>query len=173
MDWKEIERLDGKYSVSSTGLIRNNISNKILKQNIIGRGYPAVCVKPNGRFSKGVCIRTHREVAICFVNNPDNKAQVNHIDGDKTNNHHLNLEWVTHSENTQHAYKTGLNVAPKGEQCTQSVLTEELILQIRREFIPFDREFGLRALGRKYGFKHNTMSEALHGVNWKLDNSTI
>ncbi len=47
-------------------------------------------------------------MAIAFVPNPDNKPQINHIDGDMQNNHHTNLEWVTNKENSEHAQRLGL-----------------------------------------------------------------
>lgn len=50
----------------------------------------------------------HRLMAELFILNPDNKKQVNHIDGNKHNNSVANLEWVSHQENAIHAYATGL-----------------------------------------------------------------
>lgn len=52
--------------------------------------------------------RAHRLVALTYIPNPDNKAEVNHIDGNKANNMLCNLEWATRSENIQHACDTGL-----------------------------------------------------------------
>ena len=50
----------------------------------------------------------HRLLGRAFLPNPENKAHINHIDGNKTNNHLSNLEWATEQENTQHAVATGL-----------------------------------------------------------------
>ena len=74
----------------------------------------------------------HRIVAVAFVPNPENKPCVNHKDGNKLNNHYLNLEWCTHSENTQHMLKTGLKTNfICGEVSNLSKLTEEQVLEIR------------------------------------------
>lgn len=75
-------------------------------------------------------LQVHRLVAKEFVPNPENKAYVNHKDGNKQNNHYLNLEWVTCKENAQHAIKNGLtkkmrknegNLKYTNEQCKEVV----------------------------------------------------
>lgn len=63
-----------------------------------GRYY---CISLNNAPEKYV----HRLVATYFCPNPEGKATVNHIDGDKSNNHYTNLEWMTHGENQLHAAK--------------------------------------------------------------------
>lgn len=65
------------------------------------KGYLFVCAKENGR-RKNLLI--HRLVAEAFIPNPENKPEVNHIDGNPHNNRVDNLEWVTSSENRKHAY---------------------------------------------------------------------
>lgn len=166
MKWLPIKRLDGKFLISENGDIKNARTNNLLKQNAIN-GYLCAVVRIGGRGSQAFALKAHREVAIAFVNNPDNKEQVNHIDGNKFNNNFTNLEWVTAKENIQHAFDTGLAIARCGENIGNSVLTEELISKIRSEYIPRDRTYGLRALSRKYGFSHNTMSNALRGITWE------
>lgn len=61
-----------------------------------------------GNKSRTTC-KVHRLVAKAFISNPENKPEVNHIDGDKCNNSVDNLEWVTGSENKVHGYSTGLS----------------------------------------------------------------
>lgn len=59
--------------------------------------------------------RVHRLVAKAFIPNPDNLLQVNHIDGDKTNNNVTNLEWCTPEHNIRHSFSEKLNIAPRGK----------------------------------------------------------
>lgn len=73
-----------------------------MKGSLNPNGYPQVKLTISTKNSKYV--RTHRLVAEAFIPNPDNKPQVNHIDGVKTNNHVENLEWVTNRENSLHSW---------------------------------------------------------------------
>lgn len=89
--WKIIKDYPN-YSVSNYGRVRNDLTCKILKQNLNSSGYYRVSLKRKHLF-------VHRLVAIAFIDNPNNYPVVNHLDEDKTNNSVSNLEWCTQSHN--------------------------------------------------------------------------
>lgn len=123
MIWKAIQGYEGYYEVSDTGLIRSldrvvpdtksglkHLKGKIMKQTeSIGRtrdsGYYVVNLRKNHTAN---VTPVHRIVAEAFIENSLGLPTVNHIDGDKHNNHVTNLEWVSYSENNIHALKNGL-----------------------------------------------------------------
>lgn len=104
--WKDIKGFEGKYQISSFGRVRTlnwKSSGKIkIMRPYLSRGYLAMTFRLGGAGSKQVHPLVHRLVAGAFIDNPDNKPYVNHIDGDRQNNNISNLEWVTRAENERH-----------------------------------------------------------------------
>lgn len=84
------------------------------------KGYKAVLIRDNG---KERTVFVHRLVALAFVPNPDNKPQVNHIDGNKTNNRAENLEWVTLAENMRHRAEVLKSYHKKPIRCIELGVT--------------------------------------------------
>ena len=93
------------YLIYNNGQIYSKNTNQYLRPPIVN-GYYIVNLSHN---NVRAMYRVHRLIAQHFCENPDNKPIVNHIDGNKLNNHYANLEWVTHSENSRHANVLGLN----------------------------------------------------------------
>ena len=98
MNWKKIDAFP-KYSVSDAGEVRNDKTGRILRLAKMSDGYLGVCLLGEKQRTMSV----HRLVATAFIPNPDNKRDINHINGDKMDNRAENLEWCTHAENVRHA----------------------------------------------------------------------
>lgn len=107
--WKAIAECNGEYYISDHGRVKSFKygNERMIKALMTGRKlkYPAVILYIK---KKRFQIKVHRLVALYFIPNQYNKPQINHIDGDKLNNHFTNLEWNTHTENQQHAWANGL-----------------------------------------------------------------
>ena len=121
--WKSCE-VNNSYEVSTFGNVRSidrvilrndgqtrRYKSKLMSQNTDRYGYSNVYLSKDGNDLR---VRVHRLVAIAFIPNPDNKEQVNHKDGNKSNNIVDNLEWATNSENQIHAVSTELSVCKAG-----------------------------------------------------------
>ena len=108
--WKPIQEFNGEYEVSNLGRVRSmkryyGVVGRIMPQTIQRKGYYAVTFHMN---NKAYCRKVHRLVIEAFTPNPDSLPCINHIDGNKLNNHVSNLEWCTYQANMQHAVRTGL-----------------------------------------------------------------
>lgn len=127
--WKKIIDKDivTDYSISDMGEVRKDTNNYMMKP-YIQHGYAHVTLQINKKPKR---FNIHRLVAIAFIPNPDNKPYVNHIDGNKTNNCVDNLEWVTPSENTQHAVKTGLKSPTREREVVQFGLDGKKICEYK------------------------------------------
>lgn len=153
-----------RFEVSNCGKLRNAITGTEYKLNI-ANGYYSVCVSLGSRNDKKL-FKAHRAVAETFIPNPENKPTINHKDGNKLNNNVDNLEWATYSENTQHAFDTGLAKSASGENACNSKLTQEQAEWIRANYIPFSKEFGSRALGRKFDMAHTTILDVINNITY-------
>ena len=118
--WKEIKGYEGLYQVSNLGNIKHL---KFKKKNVLTGGFSLIkerILKPVKHYNGYVYVdlhkngshkitAIHRIVALNFIDNINNKPQVNHFDGNKENNNVINLEWCTMSENMIHALNNGLS----------------------------------------------------------------
>lgn len=106
-----VNNIGTSYYITEDGKCYNSKTNKWLKgQTNYKNGYLSYQISlKNGKKKR---FYAHRLVAKAFIPNPDDKAEVNHIDGNKMNNHVYNLEWVTPKENSEHANKNELKKLP-------------------------------------------------------------
>jgi hypothetical protein len=120
------------YIVSNNGDIYSLLKSKLLSPTL--KGYKN-CYYYGFNGSNNNVIKVHRVICSAFHPNPENKPQVNHIDGNKLNNNSENLEWVTNSENQIHALKLKLRTPAKGSQLNHgNILNETQVLEIMELF---------------------------------------
>ena len=105
--WKKLRDYPS-YEVSDLGLIRDAETHCPIRTRVNAHGYCIFGIRKGIEGRRQKILTVHREVANAFIPNPHNLPQINHIDGDKTNNAVSNLEWCTQQENMKHAYRTGL-----------------------------------------------------------------
>jgi hypothetical protein len=140
--WKDVVGFEGLYKVSNLGNVigagkswvwgmYNNITTRPeseSKKSIDTCGYYQVWLSKNGR---GKHYLVHRLIAKAFLDNPENKKDVNHKNGNKLDNVLDNLEWATRSENIIHAFKNNLKKPSSGSKHGMSRLKEDDVLKIR------------------------------------------
>lgn len=135
------------FLISNCGDLYSLKTKKILKQTPLN-GYMTY-VASLGRRGVYKAIKIHIAVAENFVSGKKDGLTVNHIDGNKANNHYTNLEWVTQSENMKHAYRTGLAKRAQAKK-VKCVNTGEV----------FD---SISAAARWCGVKKSSVQEVLKG----------
>ncbi len=169
MEWRRMiyhgSDLGDYYLISDHGDILGIKTHHIRKQLLSDNGYK-MCSVSLGCRERKVCVRVHRAVAETFIPNPENKPEVNHLDGNKLNNCVDNLEWVTGSENMIHASENGLLNTQKCEDNCFSKLTKEKVEWARSVYVPRDKQYGLRCLARLLGVDHSTLRSAIICKTW-------
>lgn len=137
--WKDIEECRGLYQISNKGRVKSvarvnvdsrgrrmPVKEKVLKASV-KRGYLQVNIRNHE--GKKIFRHVHRLVAIAFIPNPENLAQVNHKDFDKLNNDVSNLEWMSAKDNIRHFIDSD-RCTRKGEGSQFSAITESLAVSI-------------------------------------------
>lgn len=147
--WKPAVGLENYFMVSSYGRVIS-LGRKFVGANrFIGHmkntGYMCVCVGRKEYF-------IHRMVAQAFIPNPENKKEVNHIDGNKSNNNINNLEWCTRAENAKHMYYAGL---ADGKNCSKHLRKPIICIETGEVFE------SARDCARKIGAAHQNVSFAV------------
>jgi hypothetical protein len=102
----------------------------------------------------------HREVALAFLHKDTHKNEVNHKDGDKSNNNMTNLEWVTTSENQKHAISTGLKKPRFGKD---AISTKKKILVFKDDILICEL-IGTRSV-IEFGLDYRLVHRCLKGVS--------
>ena len=176
--WKPIKGFENIYEISNLGNVKSlsRITNnqhkeyetteKMLSPAKDRGGYLYVYL--TGKNQKAKFMYIHRFVAIHFVGNLEEKNFVNHKDGNKINNVFSNLEWVSKSENTKHAYSNnlmgvGINLM-LGEKNKSSKLTEKEVLEIRELH---KQGMNCLTISKQYSVNNSTIDRILKRITWK------
>ena len=179
-EWRVIKE-HPNYSVSNLGNVMNNKTNKIMKMCLKGGYYNVSLVNETGQKT----IKVHRLVAFAFIENPENKSDVNHEDKNKLNNNISNLTWMTRKENNQHKsigliYKSNKNKPvmrlSKNEEVLENYNSIEDAGQWAFENKLTDNSHnGRNAIGncvnglssKAYGFKWKYIDNSLENEEWR------
>ena len=157
--WEKISGYNTNYEISNHGNIRNIRSGKNLSGSIDSHGYKYVFLT---KIKKHKFHNIHRLVAIAFISNPEGKPQVNHIDGNKTNNSIPNLELVTRAENRKHASE--VLGRWNGESNGMAKLTKDSVDKIRQLAVD---GFENKEIALMYNMNANYINDIIKRRAWK------
>lgn len=180
--WVDVLGYEGLYQVSSFGrvkslerfpvgkdFVKRRVNQLILKPTLFNNGYFAVSLRRDDKTTK---FSVHRLVALSFIPNPENKPQVNHKNGIKSDNGIDNLEWATSSENINHALKNGLirdqsgDERPwwRGEKNPVSVLNDNLVHNIRGMY---SNGVKMTEIAKVHNLNYSTVRSVCYKQSWK------
>lgn len=164
---KDVVGYEGLYTCDEYGNVfscatntNSNKHKKLMKQNIRNGYYYITLTDIDGKRSKKY---VHRIIAQAFIDNPNDKKEVNHIDCNKLNNNIMNLEWSTRKENLQHSYDNGLK--REHEKHGMAKLTKNEVLQIRKLYK--SKEYSYSQLSKMYNVSMSCISMIVTNRNWR------
>ena len=177
--WRDIVGFEGKYQVSNLGNVKSLkrkvkfgtqwriVVERLCAQRMFG-AYKQVVLGNTPKF-------VHRLVAMAFIPNPENKPEVNHKNGNKTDNRAENLEWVSHQENAIHAFRvlkhTSGNKGKFGKDNKKSRIVQQLkdgiVINEYYGCAEASRMTGIRVAGIRGVCNHNDKHKSAGGFEWR------
>ena len=161
MEMKEITGYEGLYSITKDGRVWSHYSDGFIKTRLNDWGYKMARLYKNKKV-KTLCI--HKLLGTVFIDNPENKPQINHKNGIKTDNRIENLEWVTRSENVKHSYDIGLQGCNHGEYSGKAKLEESQVIEIKQMLRNNET---LKSISKRFGVSIGAISHIKHERTWR------
>lgn len=121
---------------------------KVIKPSLEGGYYQSMFKRDDGKYCT---VKIHKLIALAYYGEREKGKEINHINGIKTDNRPINLEYCTRSENCQHSFDMGLQKAKRGALNGMAKLTEAQVKEIREIAANGGRYWGRNKLARKYG----------------------
>lgn len=164
--WKRVPGWDD-YEVNNKGDVKSYRRRELhmLKHSSAPNGYLFVRLHRDNEYRH---FRIHQLVMLVFVGERPQGFVINHLDGDRTNNHVDNLEYCTQKQNVHHAIEILGRTGGKphiGEESTNAKLTDSAVREIRR--LLAETDFSQRAIGNKFGVHTSLISAIKRGIAWK------
>ena len=167
--WKQIPGYKGRYEISNLGILRISGPDRIGRNRLIGQ-HPGLYATPNGYLQahlydeRGIKnIGVHQLVMLAFIGPCPSNKQVNHINGRRKDNRLQNLEYLTASENVQHAMANLPRKCQKGTKNAHAKLNESSVAELRRRSSAGELTIDL---AKAFGIAHQTASKAINRHTW-------
>lgn len=161
--WKDIEGFEGWYQVSNLGRVRslkrkNDCNNNVDFLYLVPiKNWAGYCRVGLYRNKKRKLFSVHRLVARAFLPNPCNKQQINHLNGDRSDNRACNLSWCSGSENVKHSYEKLGRRPPRLGLCGKDCPGVKLVLQIK-DGVVVAKFYGCNEAERQTGINRKLIS---------------
>ena len=175
--WKFIEGANNKYLVSTQGSVKSFINDKVngkILSNVLTQKYARVCININNQGNKRYFV--HRLVAMAFIPNPENKPQINHINGKHSDNRVENLEWCTCKENLIHSYTELGRPRSKGNIKNLKPFPQKRVIQYSLDWVEIMRFNSISEAATYTKTNHRNISRCVlnqrkktNGFRWKFE----